>query len=117
MARLLVLGRPGVTAPALPNLMGANMLIRMTTGTMTYGIPMTRGLKLKHGYPLEIEEHEKCFLVICPYFGEYGHGDTYDSALKELGSSLSDLWYSLQKRGNKLSKELEHLIEEVETTE
>jgi len=84
-----------------------------TTGTKAYSIPLPEPYHFNTGFPLLIIQRENAWLVECPAFDEYGTGDGFDETVKDLGSSIAEL-YELSKkrkaRGHKLGQPLEDLI-------
>jgi hypothetical protein len=89
--------------------------IRMTTGNILSDIPLPSNYKLKAPVLLEWEESPEGYVITCPIFDyDYGCGDTWDSALNDLGTSIIDSLYSLRRYRDKLESYLLGILETME---
>lgn len=89
----------------------------ITSGTRLYSIPLPTPYKLRQGFPLFIRTSEEGLVIECPAFDEYGYGDDYDAALKDLGQSIIDFWKSLKrlkKRRRNMGKSLAYVYSNME---
>lgn len=76
-----------------------------TSGTMPALISLASNkLRLKKGLPLQVWDTEGKYVLLCPYFDEYGHGNSYQEALDDLCLSIEGYYFSLKKRQRKLGK-------------
>ncbi|KKN09097.1 hypothetical protein LCGC14_1050080 [marine sediment metagenome] len=90
---------------------------KFTFGNALYEIPLPKPHRLKHWFPLQITECVTSVVVECPAFDEYGYGEDYNSAVKDLGESIVGFWESLKhlkKRRRNMGESMRRIFDLME---